>query len=845
MRWPVSLQPLLVLSEDPITRRFGDKAPRLYDAFVSGDHSGVLAHLGRDADSKLLSNEDVRLLHDMQEELRHETDTRRDNAARVIAALADRLPDTQAHLLVSPLARRLAQSRDLRSFIGIHRTQSLLPKALPEDRREVAGRLIEDLLRRDGEAITLSLPSKEEPSLDEATEMAKVGCELVLSVRGQEGLGADHDQILLDWLESRSVSIAGQNYEFPFAQLEVWMGDHERHLLPSLRERYTALVTAQLEAHDLRDIDTSEMLSRSRLVFDELWNSGEESRQLLWNQLARLVSVHEKTAASLAWEFLGSHFTGPDSKLLTMFVMNMADRLRKDMDDDEWELDSQAGGQALLSLLDKRITDVEPGAYPALTNLANSWSQHNDMGSFAVRLLELLIEKDKSEADKVIDDWTGRLITGLADDSIAWLAREFVSLNSSQQNQIATSLEPVHARTKIPEQQSQDFATFIRNLPEDGVTSTVVQGLLGRLYPYVQAQHGNPNEYLHRVFPPLPRILRLGPAAEVGNMLHTLFANARTDLTTYAWLHTQMRSSWPQDATGPYDLSQIFSSLIQSVRDNPSDENAPDLLASAAAMVSDGLAGSETEIVEIACRIWPHFEAQSLSVLESCQEIPTTADIRILMDAVDFENEQSRTNLERAWSHFAPKLAAEQIIETAKLILSKQPKGYADEPDAGFRIWLDVQKAQKPAVLRSLITDESVSDSQRKRVWLQIDRVASELGKAFLLAELPKIFALGDSVDTVNGIFESKEIFNSLFTTASDKYDLAVRLLDSFLASSSVDAKNKLAQWLRNIDQATVLKDLKTRQGVSDEEVSILLEHFPSSRVLKQLHESRKRENAT
>jgi hypothetical protein len=674
--------------------------------------------------------------------------------------------------------------------------------------------------------------------------MAKVGCELVLTVRGQDGLNADHDQMFLDWLESRSVSITDQNYAFPFVQLEIWMRDHERHLLASLRERYTDLVTGQLEAGDLSDIDTSEMLRRSKLVFEELWNSGEESRQLLWNQLHRLVSVREKTAASLAWEFLGSHLAGPDSKLLTMFVMNMADRLRKDMEDDEWELDSEAGGQALLHLLDKRITDVEPGAYPALTNLANSWSQHNDMGSFANRLLELLIEKDKSEADKVIDDWTSRLITGLADESIAWLAREFVSLNSSQQNQIATSLAPFHDRTKISEQQSQDFAIFIRNLPEDGITSTVVQEFLGRLYPYLQAQHGNPNKYLHRVFPPLPRILRLGPAAEVGNMLHTLFANVRTDLTIYTWLHTQMRSSWPQDATGPYDPSQIFSSLIQVVRDNPSDENAPDLLASAAAMVSDRLAGSDTEIVEIACRIWPHFEAQALSVLESCQQVPTTADIRMLMDTVDYENEQSRANLERAWSHFAPKLAADQVIELGKLILAKQPKGYTDEPDAAFRIWLDVQKVEKPALLRSLITDESVSDSQRKRVWLQIDRVASELGKAFLLAELPKIFALGDSVETVNSIFESKETFSRLFTTASDRYELAVSLLDSFLASASVDAKNKLEQWLRNIDQGTVLKDLRTRQDVSDDEVSILLEHFPNLKMLKQLHESRKRENA-
>ena len=328
-------------------------------------------------------------------------------------------------------------------------------------------------------------------------------------------------------------------------------------------------------------------------------------------------------------------------------------------------------------------------------------------------------------------------------------------------------------------------------------------------------------------------------------MLHTLFANARTDLTIYAWLHTQMELSWPPDATGPYDPSQIFASLIQSVRENPSDGNAPDLLAAAAAMVADGTAGSENDLVEIACRIWPHYQVAALSVFESSQQIPKTADIGTLMGDVDYENDESRANLESAWSHFVPKLNDVQVIEITKMILGKKPMGTAQEPDAAFRVWVNVQKLKKPMLLSSLITDESLNDSQRKRVWLQIDRFASELGKDFLRAELPKIFAMGDSAETIGGVFESENVLINLFTTASDKYELGVSLLDSFLASRSVDAKNRLAQWLKKIDQATVLKDLKAKEGVSDEDVGILLEQFPSSKVLKQMHEPRKGQDGT
>jgi hypothetical protein len=327
-------------------------------------------------------------------------------------------------------------------------------------------------------------------------------------------------------------------------------------------------------------------------------------------------------------------------------------------------------------------------------------------------------------------------------------------------------------------------------------------------------------------------------------MLHTLFANARSDLTIYAWLHTKMRSSWPLDSTGPYDPAQIFAAVIQSVRENPSNANAPALLDAAAAMVTNGTAGSEAEIIQSACSVWPHYQSQALSAFESSEETPTTANIRTLMDGVDYGSDESRANLERAWSHFVPKLNTDENVDVAKLILARKPKGSTDDPDAAFRIWVHVQNTNKSAVLSSLLTDESLNDSQRKRVWLQIETSATELGKAFLIEQLPKVFALGDSAETIAGVFESEKVFRSLFTTASDKHDLGKSILDSFLASSSMDAKNRLAMWLRNIDQGTLLNNLKAKDNVSDEDIAILLEQFPSSKVLKQLSESRRVENA-
>jgi hypothetical protein len=108
---------------------------------------------------------------------------------------------------------------------------------------------------------------------------------------------------------------------------------------------------------------------------------------------------------------------------------------------------------------------------------------------------------------------------------------------------------------------------------------------------------------------------------------------------------------------------------------------------------------------------------------------------------------------------------------------------------------------------------------------------------------VPKIFVLEDSKETINAVFESDGTFRNLFSTASDKYELGKSLLDSFVASSSVDAKNKLAQWLKNLDQASVLKELKRKDVPSNEDLEILRAQFPSVKILKQMQDSREIEN--
>jgi hypothetical protein len=223
LRWPDSLQNLLLLSEDPITRRFGQKASRIYAAFVSGDTHGVLEGLGRDSDSNALRLEEARLLYQMAEELRRESTARRVNASRVVADLVARLPTENANLLVGSLCRELGDSPDLRSQLGVRKIDKVLGIAEAADRRAVAFRLVEDVLPLKGD-MSFRLETMEPPNLDEAVGFARDTVALALSVRNEHSLDAGSDVQLLTWLVSRTVRAGGKEHQKSGSEIGVKIG---------------------------------------------------------------------------------------------------------------------------------------------------------------------------------------------------------------------------------------------------------------------------------------------------------------------------------------------------------------------------------------------------------------------------------------------------------------------------------------------------------------------------------------------------------------------------------------------------------------------------------------------
>jgi hypothetical protein len=311
----------------------------------------------------------------LDDDLRAETPVRRNNAAAVIASLAPRIPRSSAYSVLTPVARRLIESDQLRWRLRIGGIRDIVEHVSQDDRRAAAAHLIGDLLSPDGE-IAFRLVGGGQPSLHEAVDMVLEAVPLILSVLQRNGLDDVPSAKLADWLEVRRVASAGRQQSLTLPQLGSWMADFEGALVPLMGARYVRLIIDALGSDQSPEIDVPEALRRVRLVFDDLYDGGEVRRTELWEFLPSLVAVRDPLAVSLASQYIVARLPSVPASVLTTFVSRFAERQSRSMTEEgDWGLpDPHQEGTALLHILTERPSDIGPEAHSALTGLARHWS---------------------------------------------------------------------------------------------------------------------------------------------------------------------------------------------------------------------------------------------------------------------------------------------------------------------------------------------------------------------------------------------------------------------------------------------------------------------------------------
>jgi len=833
LRWPDSIQPFLQLTQDPITRKYGGRATQILKALVSGDTTGLLQEFGRDKDNEPIKEDDAQLMANIIEDLEGESESRRNNATFVVSSISKRIPEGYQHQLLHPLCRQLELTREFRSLIGVPAIAALLDKVHQDYQKHIVSLLIEDAFD-EKQGFTLFLQTMQPPSLDEAKQMAEARSSMALSVWDKHGLPSDSQRALCNWLLTRSIALEKESTTLPYDFLEQLMQEYQDILLPELESKYTDLFIGELENDRTTEIDLPAGLKRCNIVFNRLWEAGEDDRPIMWEQLTRMVSVNNGEAISFAWNYANRHKDSAGGLHISSFAESLSKRLLKDIqEEDKWEIEEwEEGAKFLLQIVSARANDLEEPALKSLTDLATAYSIDEVTASYSIDILTILEKEHREGAQEVITNMTSNLFTGLPDSGISWLAKNFHDLlNETERQQLQTALNNLLSQPDVNNTAWQKYACFFGDLIPASYDMNEIQGHIQHAYQMLQNKQNEFDGFVKMVFQTMVTMLKFNVPDSVGGNLQQLFNHAQSQPPWLAWLHKTIAEYWPQKLPG-LNIATIFDNGLSVATSNPAQQDMDGILLSLSELINRKAVpadGNTVRLLKLACDLWPYHREGAANVLKSYEEVPELTDIAGLMKNIKADDGTVFSDLQSTWKHVAIYLSSEQLQQTTSLILANSMIGPEDEPDKALTIWLDSMSVDAcNEVLCVCFKDNEINDDHKDRLWSQAVNIGKKLGKEFFLDTIPTLFAYDSIPKTQNTIIESIGEINAMFENASGKSLLAKALFDAFLKAPSLEMKRRLSNWLHSIGGEAQLNQLSTDAlSAGKDDIQILMETFP------------------
>lgn len=836
VRWPDSLQSLLLLSEDPISRKFGAGANTLHGLLMSGDTQGVIEFLSPRADKVVFSEDQAHLLHQMISDLHLETLSRRHNALRVIASLLEYLPERTRRLILGPLCTELAASLDLRSMVGLHKIGRVLESANTHEQRQIAAELVDDLLTTNRK-IEFMRETMQSPNLNEAKDLVLQASAIVLKVREKSGLPAKQDRALTEWLKVRDLNAGNSSYNFGFGQLEEWIKSHEDMLLSMLGDDYPLLLAAEVEAGRGADIDLAAATRRIDRLFAGLAQAGEQSRSVLWPLVKQYLALPIVELQGCALNLLEQSQQFADTKPLSDCLIGISDIL---INHPEPKMDYTRGFRLLLNIASSRFGDLTAEAKSKLgaltSNLATGPSYEDD----AVALYEGVILRDDALVSDVSSQWISMFGDTLTASCSAALYRSFFRLPEAVKAKISAYFDSGFTTSIPPEKFNELYTLAAQEIPASCWSSDELKTHLNQALARLHIKVSSDVTTLESLLPGLSKVYHYADPATVGSSLHNTFSYASSYPAQCNVLHQYFAGTWPtsEAVLSGYNPQVIFDAAAQLVRQYPA-EAKHGLLHSLESILSTGLIGAENEatLSEVACIIWHNHPAEAESFLARTNVALSVDQLAKLPDVIHWSEAPEVEWLKNAWSNAAKNQSPPERLAATLQIVAKGVIGAGELPDQGLTLWTQSLGAGAYEMLKQSVLSAEVSDQGRRRLWRQLLSLRSEQqSPQELIILATQILVLPSASEAAHAVSEDLKQLCSQITDQDIRYRSAIALLNSLPQCPSMVIKANLAQLAFQLGSQAVLRDV-IAANLSQQDFEVIADKFGKSRELSKLQD--------
>ncbi|QND47697.1 hypothetical protein HB780_18665 [Rhizobium lusitanum] len=840
VRWPKSLQPLLLLAEDSTSRKFGDGASALNDAFVSGDVTGVLEVFGRHLDTRPLDRDDVLLLRDLTEGLADETETRRINGARVLAAIAARIPDDIRNGIMVPLARSLTQLPQVRVIVGALQARTVIETVGSDDRRDVAARFATDLLT--SQQKEWRLPTGETPNLGELVAAVEDAVSLILDVRERDGIDPNTDRVLKEWLLVRGVASKEGGTTLPFSKLEIWVEEQAPGLVSLLAADYVDLCIAELSATKPQVGDVTRVLATIANVHKKLDREGQESREIVWRQLTSMVALRHEKAVSTSWETAAGYASGALPSQTNSYLAAFADRLAKEMSDDKaWALNWKAGSTYFLDLFAGWADAVDSTSAEGLLPLLLLWAGYDELGSEFQRGAEILRSRHLVAWQSLMGQLVAKPIKAVDNGALRYLAKSLPELSDEQKVAWAVQLSAVLSKSPTDDGDAESYRLIVEASDLKTWEGPPLQAHAQALADRIINSAGQ-TKVVASFFPSALRLLPALPKSSSGSTLQSIFEQAFGVPETYVLLHKEIKGKWPRPGTevGTYDGDHLSARATQFVRTQPTVSGIGEVFESQVEMVDKGIAPetSRPAIAALVPLIWSSAPDSVIACLGSIVSAIEPSDVAAALAGGKPEAE--------AVKQIAKSIASNadgnrrQAITTA--ILASPPVAYEGEPDGSLWIWADALGEEFISTFRVVLADTGLTDDQAQRLVAQILARKQSLGVQFFVSDLASLFAFTGRPKANALAFSQIDEIVAIVRNQDQRSALASAFI-ALLPSCSVAQIRVLAPVVRDLGgTANLEKNGSVQAELDDDQLAAIVEGFPEAKPLRKALEQRSKD---
>ena len=833
VRWPDSLQSLLLLSEDPISRKFGGGASALYGLLMSGDTNGVIELLSPRVDKVVLSDDQAHLLHLMISDLHLETQGRRHNAMRVIANLLEHLPERTQRLILGPLCTELAASVDLRSMVGLTKIGRVLKSANSQEQRQIGAELIKDLLTTNHQ-IEFKRETMQTPSLSEAKEMVLQAAEIVLKVRQEHGLPDKQDRALIEWLKVRDLNTGTTPYHFGFGQLEEWLKSYEGMLLGMLGNDYVRMLAAEVEVGRGAGVDLNTASRRIDGVFADLAKNGEQSREALWPLVTQYLMSPSVELQGCALTILEQYQQLAGPAPLSNCLIAISDIL---IPHPEPEVDYERGFPLLLSIVSSRLGDLTTEAKSKLVFLAGDLATSTHYEDDAVALYEGCILQDNALVSDVSAKWVSTFGNTLSPKCCAALYRSYAKLPAPVRAQIAAYFDSGFTAATPPISFGELYAMAALEIPKAEWSSIELKEHINQALNYLQSKVSSALPILEALLPGLSKVYLFADPATIAASLQNTFSSASSYPAQCNVLHQYFAGTWPtREAVHPgYDPQAIFNAAIKLARRSPAEAKRG-LLRSLESMLRASLVGAEHEqvLIEIACLIWHSHPAEAEEFLARTAGTIPVDQLAILPDAINWNEPSEVKWLESAWQNASKNQGWPERLAATLQIVAKGSIGTSELPDQGLTLWTLSLGGNAYEVLKQSVLSTDVTDQGRRRLWRQIMSLRTSQPPQELIKLATSLLALPSAPETADAVSGDLAQLCLQITDQDVRYRVATVLLSSLPPCSSMAIKTNLAQLAFQLGTQAVLQDVD-ESTLGPQDLEVIESKFGKGRELTKL----------